>query len=131
MTFGQTAFSAFSVSMKSAPGTTFVLCPASAQFSSHRFLPQFCYIRLRSMTGSALSTSPTMRVGTNGTHDNICPAFTPPTSIAVEAIGSMPLTSPLSAPPVDTSSIVFEITASAVGPTTMLADVLLTGILIG
>lgn len=131
MTFRPGLFPLFAVSMKSAPGTTFQLSQAHAQYAPERFIPQFCYVRLRSMTGPALTTSPTIRIGTNASHNNICPAFTPPTSVQVDTIGSMPLAAPLSAPPIDVSDIILEITQSAVGPTTMLADVLLTGILVG
>ncbi len=131
MTFGQVVFPLFSVSMKSAPGTTIVLGASGAQYTNQRFIPQFCYTRVRSMTGGALTTSPTIRIGTNGTHDNICPAFTPSTSVQVDMIGAVPFAAPLSAPAIDTSNIVLEITQSAVGPTTMLADILLIGIVVG
>ncbi len=131
MTSGQGTFSLFSVSMKVAPGTVFVLGKAGAQYQNQRFIPQFPYIRLRSMTGAALTTSPTIKIVTNANHDNICPAFTPSTSVQVETLGLLPLASPLSAPPIDVSDIVLEVTASAVGPTTMLVDVLLLGQLVG
>lgn len=117
------------IDLKSAPGTLSNL--SSTRFVGMRFIPQFAYVHLRTMPGPALTTSPGIRIGTNGTHNNVCPNFIPPTTIVVGQIGAIALASPLIAPPVDTTDLILEITQSAVGPTTMTGDVLVTGILIG
>jgi hypothetical protein len=118
--------------MKSAPNTQIIISTAlPAEFAGCRFIPQNAYVHLRAMSGGALTTSPGLRVGTNGTHDNVCPIFIPPTSLFVGQIGTFPLKVPLVAPPVDTTDLILEITQSAVGPTVMLADVLLVGLLVG
>jgi hypothetical protein len=118
--------------LKAAPGTTFVLSATlQAALVGRRFIPQFCYLHLRTMTGAALTTSPGLRIGTNGTHDNVCPIFIPPTSVVIGQIGAFPLKAPLIAPPIDTTDLILELTQTAVGPTAMTADILLTGILVG
>ncbi len=119
--------------MKSPPGTQFTLNPGGAigSYSGLRYIPQACYLFLRSMTGPALTTSPGLRLGTNVNHNNLCPIFIPPTSLVVNQVGVMPFASPLIAPPIDGADLILELTQSAVGPTTMLADILLVGILVG
>lgn len=118
------------ISFLSAPGTLFTIITAGEGIPGQRFLPQNCYMVPRTMTGGALNTAPSMRVGSNVNHDNVAPVFTPATSITVGRILTIPLASPLSAPPINSSSVIFEITASAVGPTTMTGDVLLVGLMV-
>lgn len=118
--------------MKSAPGTLFTIVPGTVgMFIGQRFIPQFCYLFLRAMSGGALTTSPGLRLGTNVNHNNLCPIFIPPTSLVVNQIGTMPFASPLLAPVIDGSDLILELTQAAVGPTVMLADILLVGILVG
>jgi hypothetical protein len=120
--------------MKAAPGATFVLLTAIPPvFAGYvvRFIPQSCYMHLRTMAGGALTTSPGVRVGTNANHNNVCPIWIPPTSLVVGQIGIMPLAVPLIAPPIDTTDLVLELTQTAVGPATMTADILLVGLLVG
>jgi hypothetical protein len=127
-------FRADGVDMKAAPGTLVNLSAnVRAQIASlaGRFIPQFCYLGLRTLTGGALTTSPGLRVGTNATHDNVCPIFIPPTSLVIGQIGSFPLKVPLIAPPLDTTDLFLELTQTAVGPSTMTADILLIGLLVG
>lgn len=117
--------------MKQPPGTVFALSTAAIVLPGIRFVPQACYLFLRAMSGGALTTSPGLRLGTNANHNNLCPIFIPPTSIVVNQIGSMPFATPLMAPPIETTDLFLELTQSAVGPTIMTADILLTGILVG
>lgn len=121
------------MNMKAAPGTTFVLNTGGTigGFAGLIFIPQYAFLRLRAMTGPALTTSPGVRVGTNGTHDNVCPIFIPPTTVVVTQVGSVPLKSPLLAPLIDGNDLILEITQSAVGPTTMTADIIVGGLLLG
>jgi hypothetical protein len=95
-----------------------------------RLLPLFAFVHFRNITG-AITTSPSIRIGTNGTHDNLCPIFTPSTSVATGQVLPIPLASPLIAPAITVSDIVLELQASAVGPTTMIADIILVGLLLG
>ncbi len=116
--------------MKSPPGTLFAMTTAANMLPGTRFVPQACYLFLRAMTGGALTTSPGLRLGTNGAHNNLCPLFIPPTSIVVNQIGTMPFVTPLLAPQIDGLDLVLELTQSAVGPATMTADILLVGLLV-
>jgi hypothetical protein len=116
--------------MKSPPGTLFAMSSASVVLPGTRFIPQFCYLFLRAMSGGALTTSPGLRLGTNANHNNLCPIFIPPTSIVVNQIGTMPFVAVLLAPAIETLDLFLELTQSAVGPATMTADILLTGILV-
>lgn len=129
---GDGIFRADGINCLLTPGSLFTvnLAMAGIAFGGLRFIPQFAYMHLRTMTGT-LTTSPTFRVGTNATHNNIAPAFTPPTTIVVGQIGAMPLTSPLIAPPITINDIILELTASAVGPSVLTADIILTGLLVG
>jgi hypothetical protein len=127
---GQAIFRSDGIDMLAAPGTTFQIVQ-HALFAGLRFIPQFAYVHLRAMTGGALTTSPGLRVGTNGAHNNVCPIFIPPTTIVVGQIGSMPMATPLVAPPIDTTDLILELTQSAIGPSTMTADILISGILVG
>lgn len=125
-------FRADGVSLLGAPGGQLVLAAAAGgAYAGRRFIPQHAYICLRAMSGGALTTSPGFRIGTNVNHNNVAPIYIPPTSIVVGAIGEMPLTSPLVAPPIDTADLIAELTQSAVGPTVMTADLLLEGLLVG
>lgn len=117
--------------MKAAPGTTFPLSVVGATLPGTRFLPQAAYIFLRSMSGGALTTSPGIRLGTNGAHNNLCPIFIPPTNLVINQIGTMPFATPLIAPLIDTVDLFGELTQAAVGPTIMLADIVIAGLLIG
>lgn len=125
-------FRAEGFSCLAAPGTLFTLNLSSVltSFGTLRFIPQHAYLHLRSLTGTIV-TSPGVRIGTNVSHNDIAGQFIPAITVVLGQIGEMPLTSPLIAPPVTTSNIILEITQSAVGPSVMTADVLLTGILIG
>jgi len=120
------------VNLKAAPGTLSAMQIVSlgAAFGL-RFLPLGAFVHLRTMSGGALTTSPGIRIGTNGTHNDVCPAVIPPTSIVVNQINSLPLASPLQAPPISSADIFVEITQSAIGPTTMTADFVVYGIIIG
>lgn len=118
------------MNMLSPAGTLFTLSATPVGGSNFRFLPQNCYLFLRAMSGGALTTSPGLRLGTNATHNNLCPIFIPPTSIVVNQIGSMPFASPLIAPSIDTADLILELTQPAVGPTVMTADIILAGILV-
>ena len=134
MTFsGLAVFPVEGFSCKAAPGTTFAICPAASLgvFIGKRFLPLFCFLHLRTMTGGALTTSPGVRIGTNAAHNNVAPLFTPGTGIAVGVIGAMPLASPMVAPALDSADILLELFAAAVGPTTMTADAYLVGLVVG
>jgi hypothetical protein len=118
--------------MKGAPGTQVILLAAGALAAlGGRFIPQFCYLYLRSMSGGALTTSPGLRVGTNAAHNNVAPQFIPATTIVVGQIGAMPLASPMIAPPLDTADLILELTQAAIGPSAMTADILLEGLLVG
>ncbi len=120
------------INLKAAPGTLSIVQPRCVfSLATPRFIPLFAFVHLRTMTGGALTTSPGIRLGTNANHNDVCPQFIPSTSIAVGQIGSIPLTSPLQAPPISTNDIFVEITQSAIGPTSMTADVLLIGIIVG
>jgi hypothetical protein len=118
------------MNMLSPPGTLFTLSPAPVGASNYRFVPQSCYIFLRAMSGGALTTSPGLRLGTNASHNNLCPIFIPPTSIVVNQIGTLPFATPLLAPTLDSADLILELTQSAVGPTIMTADIVLAGILV-
>lgn len=119
------------MNMLAAPNTLFTLAPGTIQaFLGKRFIPKTCDLYLRSMTGPALTTSPSLRLGTNGGHTNVCPLFTPPLTIAATQIGAMPFAVPLFAPAIDGSDLILELVSPAVGPTTMLADILLVGYLV-
>jgi hypothetical protein len=115
--------------MKSAPGTLWAV--GTFLGSGMRFIPQFAYLFLRAMSGGALTTSPGLRMGTNATHNNLCPIFIPPTSLVINQIGTMPFASPLIAPLIDSVDLVLELTQAAVGPAVMTADILLVGLLVG
>lgn len=93
-----------------------------------RWIPQFCYLYLRSLTGGVLTTAPVIRIGSNAAHTNVAPAFAPPLGVAPDVIGLMPLAAPLKAPDIDTLPILFEVQTAAVGPAEMTGDVLLIGI---
>jgi len=117
--------------MKSAPGTLFTMSAAGLVIPGTRFIPQAAYIFCRALSGGALTTSPGLRMGTNASHNNLCPIFIPPTSIVVNQVGTMPFASPLMAPVIQSVDLFLEVTQSAVGPTIMTADVLLVGLLVG
>jgi hypothetical protein len=129
------------VNLKAAPGTTFAtdalaqvataLAQQQVTGDTLRFIPLHCFAVIRTMTGPALTTAPTIRVGTNATHNNIAPPFTPPVGATVGIVGVLPLASPLSLVPIDSANAFVEVTASAVGPTTMTGDVLVFGLLVG
>lgn len=119
------------VNLKAAPGTTFALTPNPPIATNLRFLPLFVHVHLRTMTGPALTTAPTIRIGTNAAHNNIAPLFTPPLGVNVNAIASIPLASPLAAPMLGVASALLELTVAGVGPTTMTGDVIVTGLQIG
>lgn len=129
---GTIVFRCDGMNLKAAPGTLFVLAEGTlGLYAGLRFIPQFCYMHLRALSGGALTTGPRMRVGTNANHDNVCPIFTGPLGLLLNQIGSVPLAAPILAPPIDTTDLVFEITQSAVGPAIMAADILLAGLLVG
>lgn len=131
MTTGLGILVAESVNLKAAPGTTVALTPDPPVVTSLRFLPLFVHVHLRTMTGPALTTAPSIKIGTNAGHTNVAPLFTPPLGVNVNAIASIPLASPLAAPQVGTATMFLEVAAAAVGPTTMTGDVIVTGLWIG
>lgn len=118
------------VSLLSPAGTLFPLVPANSSQTDGRFIPQFCYVHLRSRTGTA-TTGATIRVGTNATHDNVAPSFTAPPGAAVGVIASLALASPLKAPLIETTAILLELVSPAIGPSEMTGDIVIEGILIG
>lgn len=117
--------------LRAAPGTLFTLVdPAFAAFAAQRFIPLNCFAHLRTMSGGALATAPAFRIGTNASHNDLCPIFSPPLGVNVGVIGAVPFTSPLVSPSTDVA-VILELTTAAVGPTVMTADVLIYGLIVG
>jgi hypothetical protein len=109
---------------------TVVLVPTGPENVGKRFLPQFVYACIRTKVGPAMTTSPTIRVGSDAGHANIAPNFTPPLAVAVGSIASLPLAVPLKAPPID-ADLVLEIVTGAIGPSELTGDIVLVGVMIG
>jgi hypothetical protein len=131
MTTGLATFVVDSANLMAAPGTTFALSPNPPIATNLRFVPLFVHVHLRTMTGPALTTAPAIKIGTNAAHNNVAPLFSPPLGVAVNAIASIPLASPLAAPQIGTAAMLVELATAAVGPTAMTGDVMVTGLLIG
>lgn len=107
-----------------APG----LHALAPQRDGFRFIPQFCYLHLRTMSGGALTTAPTVRIGNNVGRNNVAPNFTPPLGVNVDALGVMPLASPLRGLDMADGDLLFEVAVAAVGPSAMTCDVILIGV---
>lgn len=93
------------------------------------FLPQFCYVVLRTKTGGALTTSPKIRVGANGTHDDVAPLYTVPLGANVNVFALLPLVAfPFTPVDLRASSVFLEVQQAGIGPTACTGDILIVGI---
>ena len=92
------------------------------------FLPQFVYVVCRTLTGSALTVSPKIRIGSNGTHDNVAPLFTVPLGVQVNVFAQMALVSfPMTPVNLRAGPVSLEVQQAGVGPTTMTGDCFIVG----
>lgn len=95
------------------------------------FLPLYCFAVLRTLTGPALTTSPKFRIGANANHNDVCPLFTVPLGATVGVVAMVPIVAaPFVPPNVLTVPVSLEVTIAAVGPTAILGDVLVAGLLV-
>ena len=110
-----------------------VLVPQSPIDPASRllFLPQFCYVSLRTLVGPALTTAPKIRAGSNAAHNDVAPIFTVPLGASVGVVANLPLvTFPMSPPHVSLADIFLEVTQAAIGPTAMTGDIVIQGLLV-
>jgi hypothetical protein len=105
--------------------------PGAGDVLPTMFLPQFCYAALRRMAGPALTTAPKIRLGGNANHNDVAPLYTVPIGATLGVVALIPLVGyPLTPVNLATTSIILEVTIAGVGPTLMVGDLVLTGILI-
>jgi hypothetical protein len=95
-------------------------------------LPQYCYVVMRTKVGAAMTTSPKIRMGSNGTHDDVAPLFTVPLATLVNVFALLPLV-PFPFTPVNLRSVpvMFEVQQAGIGPTSCTGDVVLVGMKVG
>lgn len=127
MIFGATQGYARNVNLL-ALGTQVVL-PASPGLGNLFFLPQICFVTLRTLTGPAATTAARFKVGGNAAHNDVAALFTVPLAASVGLVAALPLVNSGNFNPVNVGStdIMIELTQAGVGPTAMLGDVLLIG----
>ena len=115
-----------------ATGTA-VLIPQQLQLDPGElvFLPQFCYVVLRTKTGPAMTVSPRIRVGANGTHDDVAPLYTVPLGANVNVFALLPLVAfPFTPVDLRAAPVLLEVQQAGVGPTALAGDILITGIMV-
>jgi hypothetical protein len=93
-----------------------------------RFLPINAFVHLRTMTGPVLTTAPAFKIGTNAAHTNVAPLFTVPLAVAVDATAPLPLATSIKPP--QGVDVVLEVATAGVGPTVMVGDLVMLGILL-
>jgi len=104
-----------------ATGQT-IIVPARAGF---RFIPRAARFRLRILTGVQVIV-PIVRLGANGTFDNIAPLLTTAVTV-VDQVQLVPLVAALTAVDVGTNAIKVDVQTAGTGATAMTADIFLDG----
>lgn len=127
MIFGPTQGYARNVDLK-VLGNTIVL-PKDLTADNLFFLPQVCFVTLKTLTGPALTTAPKFKMGGNAGHTDVAALYTVPIGASVGLVAVLPIVNTGNFNPVNLSNtdIVMEVTQAGVGPTVMLGDILLIG----
>lgn len=114
-----------------ALGNTLVV-PKTPGLGNLFFLPQICYVTLRTLTGPALTTAPKFKIGGNAGHTDVAALYTVPLAASVGLVAVLPIVNSGNFTPVNagTTDIFAEVTQVGVGPTVMLGDILLIGWLV-
>lgn len=95
------------------------------------FFPQFSYAVLRSKVGPAVTTTARIRMGGNGTHDNVMPLFTIAAGAAVGGYSMPPFVAEPYVPhDLRTGPIYFEVERGAIGPTELTGDIMIVGTMV-
>jgi hypothetical protein len=132
VTIGDLAGRAIGVNLL-ATGTTVLLptyAPGPGELEA-LFFPLFAYAVLRSKVGGAVTTTARVRVGSNGTHDDVMPLFVVPAGAQVGAFAMPPLVAqPFVPPNLRAGPISFEIERAAIGPSELTGDILLIGMVV-
>jgi hypothetical protein len=105
------------------------LQPQNASDLEHFFLPLYCLTVLRTLTGPAMTISPKFRIGANANHNDVCPVFTVPLAAPVGVVAFVPIVAaPFVPPNIRSAGVSIEVTVAAIGPTAILGDVILIGV---
>ena len=95
------------------------------------FFPQESYAILRGKAGPAVTTTARIRVGGNVTHDDVMPLYVVPAGATVDAPAAPPLVArPYVPPNLRAGAFSFEVERAAIGPTTLIGDIMVIGILV-
>lgn len=95
------------------------------------FFPLFAYAVLRTKVGGAVTLAARIRVGGNGSHDDVMPLFVVPAGAQVGAFAMPTLVAqPFVPPDLRAGPISFEIERAAVGPTELTGDIMVVGTMV-